>query len=131
MARPRLFVTRRLPGEGLDSLANVAAVEVWPGEDPPPYEALREAASGVDGLLTLLTDRVDAALLALAPRLRVVSNMAAGYDNIDVAAATARGVLVTNTPGVLTETVADLTLALILGFARRIVEGDRIVREGR
>jgi glyoxylate reductase len=101
------------------------------GEEPPPYEVLRAKAAECDGLLSLLTDRVDEALLAGSPRLRIVANMAVGYDNIDVEAATARGVVVTNTPGVLTETVADLTFALILGWARRIVEGERIVREGR
>lgn len=128
---PRVFVSRHLPGGGLERLARVAEVEVWPEEDPPPADALRAAAARADGLLTLLTDRVDAALLDAAPSLRIVSNLAVGYDNVDVAAATARRVLVTNTPGVLTETVADLTFALILAFCRRLAEGERVVREGR
>jgi glyoxylate reductase len=127
----RVYVTRALPGEGIDRLRAVADVEVWPGEDPPPREVLRGEAAKADALLTLLTDRVDGDLLDAAPGVRIVSNMAVGYDNIDVPAATARRVLVTNTPGVLTETVADLTFALILAFARRLVEGERVVREGR
>jgi len=128
---PRIFVTRRLPGEGLDRLRRAADVVVWPDEDPPPPEALRAAAAQADGLLTLLTDRVDGVLLDAAPSVRIVANLAVGYDNVDLAAATERGVLVTNTPGVLTETVADLAFALILALARRLVEGERVVREGR
>jgi len=130
-SRPLVFVTRQLPGDGLKRLAQDCDVEVWPKADPPTPASLRSAAEGVDGLLTLITDRVDRELLAQAPSVRIVSQMAVGYDNIDVAAASERGVLVTNTPGVLTETVADLTFALILGWARRLPEGDRVVREGR
>jgi glyoxylate reductase len=128
---PRVFVTRELPGDGLDRLRQTADVVVWPGIDPPPREALLAGISGADGLLSLLTDRIDAALFEATPGLRIVSQMAVGYDNIDLEAATARGIVVTNTPGVLTETVADLTFALILGFARRLVGGEAIVREGR
>jgi glyoxylate reductase len=128
---PRVFVTRDLPGAGLERLRGITDVEVWPGIDPPPREALLAGAAGADALLSLLTDRVDVELLDAAPGLRIVSNMAVGYDNIDVAACTARRILVTNTPDVLTETVGDLTFALILGFARCLVEGERVVREGR
>jgi glyoxylate reductase len=128
---PRVFVSRSLPGDGLDRLRDVCDVEVWPDADPPPPAALIEAACDKDGLLTMLPDRVGAELFDAAPSVRIVSNLAVGYDTIDVTAATQRGVLVTNTPGVLTETVADLTFALLLSFARRIVEGDRMVREGR
>ncbi|HEY4685799.1 MAG TPA: D-glycerate dehydrogenase [Dehalococcoidia bacterium] len=128
--RPRIFVTRELPGEGLDRLRRAADLTVWPELDPPPAAALRAGAAGADGLLTLLTDRVDGDLLDAAPNVRIVSNMAVGYDNVDVPACTQRRVLVTNTPGVLTETVADLAFALILAFARRIVEGERAVRQG-
>ena len=128
---PRVFVTRWLPGDALDRLALEAEVDLWPGEMPPPYASLVERAAGADGIICLLTDRIDAALLSAAPRLRVVSNVAVGYDNIDVAAATERGIAVGNTPGVLTETTADLTFALMLAVARRVVEGDRFVREGR
>ena len=129
--RPRIFVTRRLPGDALERLARDFDVAVWPDETPPPADELRARVAETDGLICLLTDRIDAALLAAAPRLRVISNMAVGYDNVDVAAATARGIPVGNTPGVLTETTADLAFALMLAAARRIAEGDRFVREGR
>lgn len=128
---PRIYVTRRLPQPALDLLAQHAQVGVWPGELPPPRAVLRKEVADIDGLLALLTDRVDAALLDAAPRLRVVSNYAVGYDNIDVPAASARGVLVTNTPDVLTETVADFTFALMLAAARRVGEGEQYVRAGR
>jgi glyoxylate reductase len=129
--RPRVFVSRELPGEVIRRLRDAGlSVDVWPLAEPPPLAALRGAASVADGLLTMLTERIDADLLDEATGVRVISNMAVGYDNIDVAAATARGVLVTNTPGVLTETTADLALALLLAAARRVVEGDRLVRSG-
>lgn len=131
MGRPRVFVTRRLPGGAIDYLAQVADVAVWDGDLPPAPQELARRASGCDGLLCLLTDRVDATLLDAAPSLRVVSNMATGYDNIDVAAATQRGVIVTRTPGVLSQTVAEFTIALMLAAARRVVEGDRQVRRGQ
>ncbi|HWO72327.1 MAG TPA: D-glycerate dehydrogenase [Dehalococcoidia bacterium] len=127
---PRVFVTRRLVGDGLERLADAIEVAVWPEEGPPPPEALRLEARRSDGLLTLITDRVDAELLDAAPSVRIVSQMAVGYDNIDVSAATERGVLVTNTPGVLTETTADLAFALMLAVARRLPEGEAAVREG-
>ena len=127
----RVFVSRALPGDGLARLRQRFDVEVWPQAEPPPPQALAAAAAESDALLTMLPDRVDAALFETAPRLRIVSNLAVGYDNIDLAAANQHGVLVTNTPGVLTETVADLTFALTLAFARRIVEADATVREGK
>jgi glyoxylate reductase len=98
---------------------------------PPPHEELRARTAGADALICLLTDRVDADLIGAAPNLRVISNLAVGYDNIDVAAASARGIAVGNTPGVLTETTADLAFALLLAAARRITEGDRFVRDGK
>jgi glyoxylate reductase len=127
----RVFVTRRLPGDALDRLAQHAVVDVWPDELPPPYDELVRRCAGADGVICLLTDRIDAALIEQAPALRVISNVAVGYDNIDVEAATARGVPVGNTPGVLTETTADLAFALLLACARRIVEAERFVRDGR
>lgn len=130
MPRPRVFVTRRLPGGAIEFLAQAAEVDVWEGDLPPTPPELARRAADCDGLLCLLTDRVDAALLDAAPRLRAVSNMATGYDNIDIAAATQRGVLVTRTPGVLSQTVAEFTIALMLAAARRVVEGDRHVRRG-
>ena len=127
----RVFVSRNLPGDALDRLREHADVDLWPGELPPPYEALRERVRDADGLICLLTDRIDAALLEAAPRLRVISNVAVGYDNIDLVAAAARGIPIGNTPGILTETTADLAFALLLAAARHIVEADRFVRDGR
>jgi lactate dehydrogenase-like 2-hydroxyacid dehydrogenase len=130
--RPRVFVTRRIPQAGLAALAATAEVDLWDDEQPPPREALLERVRGVDGLLSLLTDRVDAELLdAAGPGLRVVSNYAVGYDNIDVAACRERGVAVGNTPGVLTETTADLAFALLMAVARRLPEGYDHVRQDR
>jgi glyoxylate reductase len=129
-SRPYVFVTRELPGNAVERLRSAAQVEVWTDKEPPPREELLSQAARADALLTLLTDRVDAALLDGAPKLRIVSNMAVGFDNIDVEAATARGVLVTNTPGVLTETTADFAFALLLATARRLVEGDRLAHSG-
>jgi glyoxylate reductase len=129
-ARPRVFVTRRLVGDGVQRLAREVDVELWPEADPPPVQVLRAEAAKSEGLLTTLTDRIDEDLFAAAANLKIVANLAVGYDNIDLPAATSHGVLITNTPGVLTETTADLNLALILAFARRMPEGDRAVRNG-
>jgi glyoxylate reductase len=128
--RPRVFVTRRLPGDAVDRLAAAAEVAVWPERRPPPPEDLARQGADADALLVLLTDRVDAALLDRCPRLRVVANMAVGYDNLDLDELTARGIPASNTPGVLTETTAELAWALILAAARRVAEGDRAVRRG-
>ncbi len=127
----KVFVTRPIPQSALGRLRREATVEVWPGPQPPPYQELRRHVAPCDGLLCLLTDRVDAELIASAPRLRVISQMAVGYDNIDVAAATARGIPVGHTPGVLTEATADLTWALILATARRVLDGVRFIEAGR
>jgi glyoxylate reductase len=126
-----VYVTRVIPEEGLKLVEAAASVEVWPEEGPPPREVLLEKVRDVDGLLCLLTDRIDAELLDRAPRLRVVSNLAVGYDNIDVPACTARGIRLGNTPGVLTETTADLAFALLMATARRIVEAERFLRDGK
>ncbi|MFA7250134.1 MAG: NAD(P)-dependent oxidoreductase, partial [Dehalococcoidia bacterium] len=133
--RPRVFVTRELPGGEIPGgplarLRAVAEVDVWEAAAPPSAAHLRARAADCDGLLAMLTERVDAALLDACSRLRVVANMAAGSDNIDVTACTARGVLVTNTPGVLTDATAELTFALLLAAARRLSEGERAVRSG-
>ena len=128
---PRVFVTRKIPAAGLQRLQNAAALTVWPGEMPPPPEVLAAQLAGCTGLLSLVTDRVDDALLVAAgPQLRVVSQMAVGVDNIDLDACTAHGIPVGHTPGVLTETTADLAWALLLAAARRVVAGDRFVRSG-
>jgi glyoxylate reductase len=131
LVKPTVFVTRRLPGGALDLLAQHTELRVWEEELPPPPQELRSQAAACHGLLTLLTDRVDTALLDSAPNLIVVSNMATGFDNIDLPAASERNVLVTRTPGVLSDTVADFTFALLLAAARRIPEADRYVRAGR
>jgi glyoxylate reductase len=126
----RVFVTRRLPGSALERLAAEHDVEVWPGALPPGRGELLARAPELEGLLALLTDPVDAELIGAAPRLRAISNYAVGVDNVDIDAARARGIPVGNTPGVLTESTADLALALMLGAARRLVEGDAYVRRG-
>ena len=126
----KVYVTRELPSAALDLLAEAVTVRVWPGELPPPPEVLLAEAADAAGLLTLLTDRIDAAVMAAAPRLRVISNMAVGYDNIDIQEASRRGILVTNTPGILTKTTADFAFALLLAAARRVVEADRYTRQG-
>ncbi len=130
MAKPRLFVTRQLPGDALKRLEEYYDVVLWPEYQAPPYEKLLEEARRSDALVTLLTDRVDCNLIESSPRLRIIAQYAVGYDNIDIDCATRHGVYVTNTPGVLTDATADLTWALILAAARRIVEADRFVRSG-
>jgi len=130
VAKPRLFVTRQLPGDALKRLEEYYDVVLWPEYQAPPYEKLLEEARRSDALVTLLTDRVDCNLIESSPRLRIIAQYAVGYDNIDIDCATRHGVYVTNTPGVLTDATADLTWALILAAARRIVEADRFVRSG-
>jgi len=130
MAEFKVFITRRLP-TNLEKLQQMAIVEVWSERQPPPYEVLLEKVQDVDGLLCLLTDQIDSRLMATGAFLKVISQMAVGYDNIDIAAATARKIPVGHTPGVLTDATADLTWALLMASARRVVEGDRITRAGQ
>lgn len=129
MTLPTVFITRPIPAS-LDALSAVATVEVWTERQPPPVAVLREKMAIADGLLCLLTDRIDRALLQASPQLKVISQMAVGYDNIDIAAATERGIPVGHTPGVLTNATADFTWALLMAAARRVVEGDRFTRAG-
>ncbi|HET8820386.1 MAG TPA: D-glycerate dehydrogenase [Thermoleophilaceae bacterium] len=129
-AQQRVFVTRRLPGSALERLEAAHDVEVWPARTPPPRAELLARAPELDGLLSLLTDPVDAELIDAAPRLRAISNYAVGVDNVDLEAAAARGISVGNTPDVLTESTADLALALMLGIARRLAEGEAFVKAG-
>jgi len=130
--RPRVFVARRIPDDGLDLVLEACDAVVWPDELPPPRDELLRAIEGCDGVLALLTDRVDDEFLDRAGAgLKVVSNYAVGFDNIDVPACTRRGIPVGNTPGVLTETTADLAFALLMAAARRLPEGDRYVRGGQ
>jgi glyoxylate reductase len=127
----RVFVTRRLPGTALTRLAAEHEVDVWPERMPPAPDVLRERAARVDGLLALLTDRIDGALIESCPDLRVISNYAVGSDNVDLDAAAVRGIPVGITPDVLTEATADLALAGLLAVARRLPEALAAVREGR
>jgi glyoxylate reductase len=126
----RCFVTRRLPGTALDRLAAEHDVDVWPQRLPPSREQLIQKAADAEGLLTMLTDRIDAALLDRCPKLRAISNYAVGYDNIDLAAAHARGIQVGNTPDVLTDATADLAFALLMAAARKLPEAAAAVRAG-
>lgn len=126
----RIAITRKIPEEGLSLIRERAELALWEGDLPPNPRELRELAAGADGLLTLLTDRVDAELLRDLPAVRVVSNYAVGYDNIDVPACTTAGVAVCTTPDVLTETTADFAFALLLARARRVSEAARSVSDG-
>jgi len=130
MTKPRVFVTRVIAQEALDKIAQVTEMEVWTEELPPPYEMLLEKARDAEGLLTMLSDKIDAALMDTAPKLKVVSNLAVGSDNISIAEATKRHIVVSNTPGVLTETTADLAFTLLMTAARRVVEADNYTRKG-
>ena len=130
--RPKVFVSRVIPEEGLARVREATDATIWEDELPPPRDELLRAIQGCDGVLTLLTDKVDDEFLDRAGAgLKVVSNFAVGFDNIDVAACTKRKLPVGNTPGVLTETTADLAWTLLMAAARRVPEGDRYVRDGR
>jgi glyoxylate reductase len=131
MSRPKVFIARRIPDEGLNAIAAACEVDVWPDRLPPPADELRKRVKDCDGLVSLLTDRVDAALLEAAPRLKVVSNFAVGFNNVDVPACTARGVSVGNTPGVLTDATADIAATLLLAASRRLGESATDAKEGR
>lgn len=131
MAKPKVFVTRGIYDEGLDLLKEKCEVEVWPGELPPSREILLDKVKDVEGLLCLLTEKVNAELFDAAPKLKVVANLAVGFDNCDIAEATKRGIPVGNTPGVLTETTADFAFALLMSAARRVCEGDSYTRSGQ
>ncbi|MFL5865209.1 MAG: 2-hydroxyacid dehydrogenase [Solirubrobacteraceae bacterium] len=126
----RCFVTRELPGPALDRLRERHEVDVWPERLPPPYEQLRARTMPAHGLLCLLTDRVDAGLIAAAPQLRAIANYAVGYDNIDLEAAGARDIQLGNTPDVLTDATADLTFTLLLAAARRLPDALASARDG-
>jgi len=126
----RCLVTRELPGPALDRLREAHEVDVWTERLPPAYDELRRRAAEAEGVLSLLTDRIDAALIEASPRLRAISNYAVGYDNVDVEAAAARGIPVGNTPDVLTDATADLTFALLLAAARRLPQATASVTGG-
>lgn len=130
MSKPRVLVTRRIPSSVLTRLEEAADVEIY-GRGDLPHEELIARIPGKQGLLSVVTDSIDRTVLEAGRDLKIVSTIAVGYNNIDIAAARERSVIVTNTPDVLTESTADLTWSLILGIMRRIVEGDRLVRRGQ
>jgi glyoxylate reductase len=132
MSKFKVLVTRRIPDSGLKILTETCDLDIFEGEAPISRDVLLKRIKGKDGLLCLLSDRIDKEIVAAGGRsLKVISNYAVGYNNIDVEEATKSGVLVTNTPGVLTDATADLTWALLLACARRIPKSDRFVRDGR
>lgn len=132
MSKPRVFVTRIIPEGGLKLVREACDAEIWDGETPPPREVLLEKVRGIDGLLPLLTDTIDAEVMdAAGTQLKVIANYAVGYNNIDVDAATARGIHIGNTPGVLTDTTADFAFTLLMSAARRVVEGSDYVRAAK
>ena len=126
-----IYVTRKIPEAGLRLLQEQFNVEVYGGKSPVPRKTLEEAVAGADGLVCLLSDVIDAPLLDKAARLKIVANYAVGYNNIDIEAARQRGVMVTYTPGVLTNATAELAFALIITLTRRIRQADRFTRQGR
>lgn len=126
-----ILVTRRLPASVLDKLRRAGAVDLYDGESAIPPDQLRARVADVDALICLLTDPIDRQVIDAAPRLKVIANVAVGYNNIDIPHARSRGIVVTNTPDVLTEAVADFTWAMILALTRRVSEGERLVRSGR
>jgi glyoxylate reductase len=131
MAKPAVFVSRRVAQEALNMLESEAEVMVWEEYLPPSRDEMLVQARRCVGLVTMLTDRIDAELLDQAPYLKAVCNVAVGFDNIDVGEATKHGVLVSNTPSVLTKTTADFAFALLMAAARRVAEGERFIHEGR
>ncbi len=131
MPKPKVYVSRQIPERGLKIIKDRFDAEVWPEYAPPPKEVIIQKVKDVDALASLLSDKIDAEVFDAAPKLRIVAQMAVGFDNIDVKEATKRGIYVTNTPGVLTETTADFAWTLLMAVARRVVEADKYVRTGQ
>lgn len=131
MTKPKVFVCRPIAREALEKIARETEMEMWPEELPPPASVILEKVKTADGLLSLLTDKIDADVINAAPRLRVISNLAVGFDNIDIKEATKRCIPVGITSGVLTDTTADFSFALLMAAARRVVEADRYTRQGK
>ncbi len=127
----KVFVSRLIPERGLKKVKAATDTEVWNSDLPPPADVLLDKAKECDGLLSLLTDKIDGDFMDACPRLKVIANLAVGFDNIDIPAATKRGVIVGNTPGVLTDTTADFAWTLLMAAARRLTEGERYVRDGK
>ncbi len=131
LPKPKVYVTRELPERGLNIIKKHFETETWPEYAPPPKKTIIDKARNVDALASLLSDKIDADVFNAAPKLKIVSQLAVGFDNIDVPEATKRGIYVTNTPEVLTDTTADFAWALLMAVARRVVEADRYVRTGQ
>lgn len=131
MLKQKVYVTREIPERGLKMIREHFDAEVWPEYGPPPQEVIIEKVGNVDAFVSLLSDKIDAEVFGAARKLKIVAQMAVGFDNIDVKLATKRGIYVTNTPEVLTETTADFAWALLMAVARRVVEADRYVRTGK
>jgi glyoxylate reductase len=129
--KPKVFVTRIIPEAGLSLIRTACDTEIWPDPLPPSADVLQAKIASIDGLVSLLTDKLDAAVLDRAPRLMVISNFAVGYNNIDIPACTARGIAVGNTPGVLTDATADMAFCLLIAAARRVVEGHQYTLSGQ
>ncbi|MDP7587345.1 MAG: D-glycerate dehydrogenase [Dehalococcoidia bacterium] len=130
MFKPRVYVTRQIFPDALDLIEKSAELELWPEDEPPSPDQLKEALADVDGAIINVMDRIDASVLDAAPKLRVLSQVAVGLDNIDIPESTKREILVGYTPGVLAKSTADLAFGLLLAVARRVVESDKWVREG-
>ncbi|MEW6086247.1 MAG: D-glycerate dehydrogenase [Chloroflexota bacterium] len=131
MSKPKVFVTRQIPEKGFELIKEFCDVDLWSGDMPPSREVLLQRARGMDGILSLLTDKIDSEVMDTSgSQLKVISNFAVGFDNIDVHAATARKIPVGNTPDVLTDATADFAFTLMMSAGRRILEGDRYVRAG-
>ena len=128
--KPRVFVGRRLPQEIIDRLELNFDIDLWDSDMPPDRDSLIEHISKADGIFSLLTEQIDDTIIESSPSLKIISNMAVGTDNIDLASATRHGIPVGNTPGVLTETTADFAFSLLMASARRIVDADNYVRSG-
>jgi glyoxylate reductase len=132
MSKPKVFVARIIPAKGLDLVRELCGVDLWEGSLPPTRAELLQHVRGVEGILSLLTERIDSEVMdAAGSQLKVISNMAVGFDNIDVSTATARKIPIGNTPGVLTDATADFAFALLMSASRRIVEAERYVRAGK
>jgi len=131
MPKPKVYVTRELPERGLRIIKKHFDAEIWPEYAPPPKKVIIEKVKNIDALAPLLSDRIDAEVFDAAPKLKIVAQMAVGFDNIDVQEATRRGIYVANTPEVLTDTTADFAWALLMAVARRVVEADKYVRTGQ
>ncbi len=131
VVRLKVYVTRELPGRALEMIRSRFDAEVWREYAPPPRDVILEKVRGIDGLVPLLSDKLDAEVFDAGPKLKMLAQMAVGYDNIDVNEATKRGIYVTNTPEVLTDTTADFAFALLMATARRVAEADKYVRTGQ